>query len=526
MPIHVWNGLGGGGGGSLKVYDNEVLIGEYDAFNFITAADEVSVAQNVVTASTLNVYHPAASLASDWTLNNGVEGSAIVPSEGTQQRFVSNPTAEGNPFITNGWAGALHPVSRSNTLTYAPPGLVRFENNTTTTFTIVITYGGAEILNETTAVITANGAYATPAGTVTITNEQANGPGRMANVSVSIPVGTMLPSGGYFDISITHNNITVNNTFNQVFFHDSQTAESTQAAPVLTLNTPVTYQTSAVHHLTTGTTFDAQLSDIDNYFRESTATIGGEISTATLAFNTFTYNSSVFGTRLWDTNDETHLATATVNVPNVTTCGNANLTSQLMDWSYVDSQVSNNLSVILCTKAASTDYNETFRDEGYRINTDLSAWDSTLFVTDPQAIVACGQLQRHGIDYTTMLPHGVGGRNNPDYLATGGVDQDYLRVFPDGGLARQNGTLIFSGTVTTAGMLLEASLDGAEWWDLTAPYLGGSLTPGFPGMVVSGTFPTIDFTLGTVFTVGQMYLRIRLQNGSTQVITNINLVWT
>lgn len=526
MVIYV--GFSGGGGGSLKVYDNSDLVGEFDSLNYITAADEVSIAPNLLVPGTLDIFHPATELASDWNDDNGsATGSGIPGPEGTSSRIVSTPTVEGTPFFTDGWAGTAHAVTRSNSVTYAPSGFVRFTDNTTTTFTIVLSRGATELYNEVTAPITGSGSFDTTTFGVTISAEQANGPGRMANVSISIPLSILFPSSGRVKIDITHNNIDVENTFTQEFFYDSQSSALTVGTHSVVLNTPVTYQTSGVHHLTTGSTWDWDVLDIDKVYADSLNEPPSAINAAAFAVAPFTNSHVAFGTTVWDVDDLNLNGTMVTNVTGVVTCGPATSLSTVTDWLGVN-DTSLPLEILLCTESASTDYVETFRDEGYRLQTDLiTPWDSTVVVSNEDLVVACGQLQRHGEDYTQFLPHDGGAFINPDYTLTGDTEQVYYRHIPDGGLARQNAIIDIIGMVDETLMTLDYTMNDpltepVIWHSITGDYFGGSLLDG-SGSKTAGGVPYYTFTMGIDHTTVGIILRIRMTADYT--FTGINFNW-
>lgn len=523
MAIHVWTGEGGGA--SLKILFNDEVVGDSSSLNFLSESDEISVSADPNNPSQINVYHPAQQSASNWNTHDGVQGSGIPSKVSESYRYISVPDSEGNPFNTAGYAGSVGPVTRDNTYTYSPFGAIRLVNNTSTTFTVKLSQDSVTLFEETTDPITGDGSYVLAnAGTVTISNEQANGSERMANVSISIPASTILPDGGMMTIEITHNNIDTNNTFSQQIFRDSQPSgmNLTVGVPTLDVDTPKTVTTSGIEWLTLETTWLAKYDNIDNTFADTADPTPFILNAYDIGADNENINASDMDDNTWNSDNQSIEFVHTTDYDDLTYKIDASVSITAYDWGVVDSQSSVPQTTLINTQAETTELIERFNTEDYRVASDLGAWSSHSQVGDDELIVVAGRLVTHWDDYRQYLPHGVGSMLNPNYPLTSQA-QSYYRVFPDKGTAYQNATLFYSGGLANT-MIMNFSLDGSEWYSLNDSYLGGTLLDG-DGAVTGSTSSSITFTLGTYFTSGQIYLRLVVPEEPDFYLDFLRLTW-
>ena len=511
--------------GGMQISYNGEVVGDASTLNFVSAAGEISVSYDSEDSSQINAYHPGATFASNWTQNDGIFGSGVVPLTPISTRLVSTPTSEGTPFSTGGAAGTLSATSRTATVSFAPVGDIRF-GDLTSTFTVTVSVAGTQLFSETTGVIITNGSLALPnLGSVNITGFAANVSEYKGKVSVSIPIGVLVPNSGAVQVVIQHNNGANNNQFSQSFFYDSETNTASQGVPTLALNTPVVKLTSGVSALTTDTTWDITVPDLDFIFSDTAPASILNLSTATLGVASSVVNYSTFGTTAFDVENLAHNATLSLDVMGIASCGAVSFTSALNDWSQVSSVTSNTLQALILTKAASSALVETFGDEVYRVSSALGSWDSSLVIGNGDLVVACGKLQRRGVNYSTFLPHGSNAIVNPDYSLAGDAAQTFYRTFSDLGTSRQNGTLVLTGLASESGIQVEFSTNGTDWFNILDGYVGGTLQPG-QGAKVGGTGDTFNFTLSTHNTVATGLITVRITMTTAHELTGLTLTWT
>ncbi|HUT64276.1 MAG TPA: hypothetical protein VMZ04_10015 [Anaerolineae bacterium] len=193
-----------GSGGGLDIFDEGILVKSKATHIDIIGAD----ARADVDGTGVKIWHPAPAYSSHFNTSDGTN-VATVADVATASRWVATPSGgEGIPFYTNAWAGAQHPTTRTSPLTWATANECSFVS-ASTTFNILITNGNAPadtVVNFTTGSVTGDGVYAGSNCTITITNWVAESDKYSADVSVAVDIATLFPTGGYFDITISHIN--------------------------------------------------------------------------------------------------------------------------------------------------------------------------------------------------------------------------------------------------------------------------------------------------------------------------------
>lgn len=203
-----------GGGGAISIYDEHILVkSNVKKLNF-TGADVIA---KLGTTEDVDVFIPPPLYVSHFQTSDGTT-TATVNNISTTNRYVSSPSGgEGLPFYTGGaipWGGdgSTHACTRTSPLIWTPGlaagNLILFEN-LASTFTVTLTNSTGVIETYTTPSITGNSVNTGVNITVTITNFAPNADKYQANVSVSVDIASILPSSGYFDCEISHNNVLV-----------------------------------------------------------------------------------------------------------------------------------------------------------------------------------------------------------------------------------------------------------------------------------------------------------------------------
>jgi hypothetical protein len=531
-------------GGAIDIYDEGVLVkNNVSCLNFIGAD---ILAQN--DGDCVGIYVPPPSFVSHWNSTDGIN-NALVGSVSTTTRYVSSPTSEGTPFHTGGWAGTQHPCLRNTSLSWSAANECSFADETTT-FDITITGPQGVIHSFTTAAINANGSYSDGAVDVSISNWQEDSIKFSADVSVQIDIDSILPNSGRCEVDIVHNNSTDGVfTFNQsAFFYDSQSAVAVISALTSAMNTAIIKQISGISYLTTGTSFDFGIGDIDNLNNESFP-----LNQISLSLTSFAIpNESLRGTDLtdwtnaYDNQNASWAGTRSISIANQRVCGTGSVFSATpQDWSAGTQQNASALPCLIdtytdnATNGSNTTITENFYGESLRVHNDGSTWDSSVSLSADDLMVSCGGLSVQSSDWSAFLPHNGTSVINPDYSVSGATSQYFYRFYTTGGLVKSAGTFTFTGLTEAAlssdDVLIDFSLNATDWFSLNNDFMGGTLIDGAGARTNSGTVlaPNIEFTLSTYATVqssgivpaNSIMLRITMKSTYSGQITTAHLNW-
>jgi len=289
MPQVIFPGSGGGGGGvvNLTIQEEGVNVQtEVNTINFVGS----DVQAQAGGANTAIIYIPTPTFASHFNSQDGTTDTRVRNSGATFfQRFISSPTAEGNPFYTGGWAGTVQQATNSDGITLNSNGqFVTAMNNST--FTVEVNNpDGTNLQTYTTPAITTSdtfdsGEAGSPHISVTISNYQLDSATKFKGiVSIIVRYPLILTAngldGGRVNIIITQNvtdgtgpwvfNMSTNGAFSPgEFFYDSQSG-TVRAATGITMTQNVgalfVKHLSGIEYYTTGSQFTFAVNDIDNY---------------------------------------------------------------------------------------------------------------------------------------------------------------------------------------------------------------------------------------------------------------------
>lgn len=290
MPTVIYPGGGGGGGGgavNLTIQEEGVNVQtEVNTINFVGA----DVQAQSGGPNTAIIYIPTPTFASHFNTQDGTTDARVRNSGATfSTRYISTPTAEGNPFYTGGWAGTNQQATNSSGITlYSNNQFVTAMNNST--FSIAVNNpDGSNLQTYTTPAITANGTYDSgeaglPYIAVTISNYQLDSATKYkAYVSIIVRFPLILTAngldGGRVNIIITQTvtdgtgpwvfNMATNGAFSPgEFFYDAQSNTVRVASGITMVENIgglVTKHLSGIEYYTTGSQFTFAVTDIDNY---------------------------------------------------------------------------------------------------------------------------------------------------------------------------------------------------------------------------------------------------------------------
>ena len=549
--------ISNGGGSSLTIEDeNNVVLTGVTVINFMGIG---VAAQSAVSGTTrrVNVFIPPPEYVSHFNTTDG-STTATIPSISTTNRYVALPTIEGTPYKIGSWAGGtIHPTIRNNvtTLTYTTNGSFSILNTSTTFSAILFDANGTSPLRSHTIILNGNGAVTVQNITITVSGWGVDSDRYKATVSVSIPISTVLVSGGRFSVRLTHNNgIDGTYTFSQNdMFRDTElTSVSLSGTLTVLPQAPVIKQISGVYTYTTGTQWHVNLPNINNlnsisypttrqfsiddtnFFISETINAhgeGGSFDTFSSGWNRQFNNSGAIYDKLdWITD-----ITDSTNWIHSGGISNNLATATAYDWSLVSTKVSGSYNYFIDTFVDLSDRNsEMFRTEVNpsfpRLQSNLTTpWDETtgLNVTDGgtglQVLADRLVYPKYDFNYEPNIS------SQPNYVGLSG-DKYYYRRFNTNGNTISNGRILFSDYNIVESDLLsnnvkfEITIDnGDTWYTLNVEYDGypivnGSgcrINPDLYGLGV-GTINTnsLAFTLADGFS-DYLYLKITFTSSSS-----------
>ena len=540
----------GGTGGSITIKDEgNLVVSGATILNFIGV--DVRAQQEGSTRQ-VNVYIPPPAYVSHYNSSDGTTTATVSPVS-TTTRYIALPDSEGTPYYIGSWSGGeTHSTIRNSVsnITYTPAGLCSIYDLTTTFTATVLDATGGTLATHTYGPITADNNTSLNNITIQISNFAVDADRYEATITVVIGIGALLPQGGRFSISLTHNNSTDGTyTFTQNdIFRDTETLTAGVTGSLTVLpQTPVIKQISGVYYYTLNSEWHVNLPDINNLNSRSYPTT----QQLTIEDNDLIFSSTVLNTNgeggSYDTFEvgtwsEQHDTTGaeydkldwTTNQANQTNWNGTSIdtptaTGTVYDWSLVATVNSSTYNYLIDTFQDSSDRNsEMFRTETNathpRLESDLSTpWDNTAKLptvdggTGLQILADRLVYPQH--DFQPLNPNS--GSTQPDYSSETG-DKYYYRDFETNGNGVSNGIIQFSDHNLTesdlANIEFEISVDsGATWYTLASQYIGGPLSDGSGCRV-----DVLEYGLGTG-TTNQNALKFTLGTGgsSTYVFLKI-----
>jgi hypothetical protein len=266
----------------VHVKDEGINVGTYKTINFIGAD---VLAQDSGQPGQVNVYIPTPVFASHFNTMDG-STSGIVAEAGITRSIVriSSPTTEGSPFKTNGWAGTNQPAytSANGSVNFVTGGLVTgfsgsASGNATITITLFDADGTTALETYTTPTLYQNGTHVSPSGdiSVIISGYAADSSKWKAAVFITVVAGDILASagrsGGRYNVRAVMNTDSVTDgggtyTYNQasVFFDTNPSTPAINGSMSIVETTPIVKHISGVEYYINGSTFEVNVTDIDN----------------------------------------------------------------------------------------------------------------------------------------------------------------------------------------------------------------------------------------------------------------------
>lgn len=266
----------------VHIKDEGINVGTYKTINFI--GTDV-LAQDSGTPGQVNVYVPTPQFASHFNTMDGTT-PGLVSEAGITRSIVriSSPTVEGSPFKTNGWAGTNQPAytSANGSVNFVTGGQVTgfsgsVSGNATITVTLFDADGTTPLETFTTPTLYQNGTHVSPSGdiTVIISAYAADSSKWKAAVFITVVAGDILAnagrSGGRYQVRAVMNTDSVTDgggtyTYNQasVFFDTNPSTPVINGSMTIVESVPLVKHLSGVEYYILNSTFEVDVTDIDN----------------------------------------------------------------------------------------------------------------------------------------------------------------------------------------------------------------------------------------------------------------------
>lgn len=270
---------------------------------------------------------PAAVYASHFNLTDGNTNGTVVRSLSPVASVrISNPTSEGVPFETNGWAGTINAATTATTPVISTSGLVTgfsgtSSGNSTVTVTVFRADGTTPFTTYTTPVLYQNGVHTNGAGvTVTISGYSLDDSGfpaiyttkYKASISVSVNMGTIfganLLDGGRYKIRVQHytdiltdGGATYSATTSDVFYDTNLSTPTISGTTTLIESTNpsniLTKHISGVEYYISGSQFEITTTGIDNLNQNTQGFSSGVTKNFTI--NAPNHNLPTYNLQAW-----------------------------------------------------------------------------------------------------------------------------------------------------------------------------------------------------------------------------------
>lgn len=485
-------GPGGGGGGTLSILDEGVIVNAAtDTLNFIGV--DVLAQQDGTMPNQVNVYIPPPSYPSHFNTNDGI-GDARLSDISTTNRYISSPIVEGTPFNIGSWNGGdVRSIIKDASIGYSNPSDFLIEDLTTNIIVEVLDADGITVKATNSALnISGNSDNTTDGIRIQITSFGASAVKYKARAVFTLDMNTIMPTAGRFSIRITHQNSTdgtyVFTQDNLFYDNDDTTAVISGMTIAENAGNVVVREISGVESYTTGSRFEVDIADIDNINNYSY--VNYQIQSTAVDYGLPTINifeTDITGwTSVYNAVDLTYSKNDwAVSANNFCYRGNAHGTSSVQDWGIVGTINSPdvNISVNTLNDDANRVYTN-FNVETLRLESDyITAWDNTLDLSVADGGTGlqylCSRLTYPQIDFTTTNPNPG---TQPDYSALAG--HRYLfRRFWHTNISHSNGLFYLNGNITeddltNGDLTLRISLNKTDWFNLNSLYVGGVLSNG------------------------------------------------
>ena len=477
---------GGGSGSNLTVQDEGSLIdSNVTLLNFIGADVQAMSAGS----GNVSIYIPPPTFASHWTTNDGTTNGTVSDSTSRSTTRISTPTAEGNPFSTNGWAGTNQSTTLNTTNTFTTAtgqAVTGFGGNSYFVVTMFDADGTTVLESYTTPSITGDGTNTSGSGfiVVTISSYAADTTRFKAVPSIQVQSNNIFTansrSGGRFNVTVVMYTDTATDgtgpyTFTQtgVFLDTNPTTPSIGGTVSIaeTSGSVLTKHLSGLEYYILNSQFTADVLDIDQLNR-NTARTSNNLTVTPSNYGLPTLNHSPFGTGStnfsgWTNNFDQdnvnyQITSWAITSSNFRYAGTgASISARPRDtWANGASVASSSATILVDTYGTtSTNTFDDFDDENRRQTSDYNTgstsgnWTSTNSLVSGEAMVYGGKLQ---VPSTTVLSSGASNANwtaylptiggsNPDYSSLSATSSYFRTIVDTAGTNRSSFSIVFTG---------------------------------------------------------------------------------
>lgn len=470
-------GAGGGGGSDILIYNqtNNEPISQTPLTKLRVVGNNIEV-RNGTELGEAVIYSPKLQYVNNFSITNSVP---LTP------RYISRPTSEGDPFKIGNWSpGSSHGATESNSFTYTSNNPFSCKTNNTSLQVIIYDANGVDVLFNNSVTINGNNSYNFGSVIININNFGPDFDQYKAYATISINWNTLLSGkSGRFSVKIVHHNAGTDYTFMQNdIFYDAKTLTSDISGLTITENSPILKYCSGVAGYNNGSSFTINIDDIDNINSDSypnpIISINGSNYYLNPTILNLSGNDLTNWSNLWDNSNSSYSKNNwPINTTNIyVKTETAKISASVLDWSTIKTIYSSDSPIIINTLTeTSTRRYTNFKDEKYRLKSDLSPWDSTqnlLLYDDNLGLqVENGFLKYPFENYSVYNPHyGL----QPDYSTANG-NRTYYTVFWKENFTNVSGIIKILGNITQSDLdnryvELWLSLDGISWYDATVLY--------------------------------------------------------
>jgi len=578
LGASITGGSGGSSSSSLEIQDEGVTVdSNVTVMNFIGA--DVQVLSGGV--GIVQIYIPPPQFASHFNTQDGTTIAFVSESISRSTARISTPTAEGNPFSTNGWAASNRSSSLNGTATFTTTNqCTGFGGDSTMTVTVYDADGTTSLESHTTTAITGNGSYGSGNISITISSYAADTTRFKAIPTVTVDLSTLFTGisrqGGRYHVVVsqtvdttTDGSGTYTYTQSDVFYDTNPNTPSVGTASIAeTSGSVVTKHLSGIEYYNTGSQFTVDVTAIDNLNR-NTARTSNNLSITFANYGIPNLNQSPFGsgsanftgwTNAFDNTGASYQKTdASISSSNFRYRGTgASISAQARDtWANGSSVASSSSSILIDTYGTtSTDLIERFDDESRRQDSGFNGgatggnWNSTNSLVSGEALILGGKLMipstatlsngSTNADFSAYSPN-TGGAN-PDYSSLTAASNYYRTIVDSSGSSRAGFTIVFSGDFISNATTDLANSDLEIFISKIASSTGGNTGPTNPyflnihgalynfatfddgvtnGQIREGSSSgnTVNCTFGGFVCEDGFYMRIRINDSRIKIDT-------
>jgi len=469
---------------TISIYDENNLIGTTNKINFI--GEDVNSFVNNETGA-IDVYIPSASISSKFNNNIDSTDAILRASFQTYDRILSD--VDDNFFTSTFKTDDTVPTVINDLTFYTNESFYVSTNNT---FTVSVLQGTA--VQENSITIDSNGIFTNENITITVIDFKQELNHFSAKINILIKLNNHGENAIHVNYTDANDDISYNNL---VFYDDSSVIPKIYSDTELTYNT-YKYLSGIKFGSSAAITSDLRLVNAKYLtYENKLLRINGNNIINTKDIN-ITPTDKLYNTDIMYSLSENILSDRFIFGVNEESTAfvydfiNSNNTSLIID-GLIDTNISNSNRIY-----------EDFITEDYRLRSDstsplyLLPFDSTRYLDDSELQVYNDRLVYPTLDFSMYF-------NNYNYSTLTG-NRSFIRKFWHSGISHSNGIFKFDDTNITEEdlgdtVLLEISLNGNTWFDITSDYFGGVIAD-MGGARINSDINNLEINNLVEFTLG------------------------